>query len=88
MNNIRTNFLDKGIPVVIGEYGMMNKNNTEARAAALDYYLSAAKELGVPCVWWDNGAFDGNGENFGLLDRSTCTWKYPELMDVFKKYAE
>ena len=88
MNNIKTNFLDKGIPVVIGEYGMMNKNNTEARAAALDYYLSAAKELGVPCVWWDNGAFDGNGENFGILDRSTCTWKYPELMDVFKKYAE
>lgn len=88
MNNLKTNFLDKGIPVVIGEYGFMNKENIEARVAALDYYLSAARSNGIPCVWWDNGAFIGSGENFGLLDRATCTWKYPELMEVIKKYSE
>ncbi|MBP0965499.1 MAG: glycoside hydrolase family 5 protein [Oscillospiraceae bacterium] len=86
--NLKTNFLDKGIPVVIGEYGFMNKENIDARVAALDYYLSAARSNGIPCVWWDNGAFIGSGENFGLLDRSTCTWKYPELMEVIKKYSE
>lgn len=88
MNNLKTNFLDKGIPVVIGEYGFMNKENIEARVAALDYYLSTARSNGIPCVWWDNGAFIGSGENFGLLDRATCTWKYPELMEVIKKYSE
>lgn len=88
INNLKTNFLDKGIPVVIGEYGFMNKENIDARVAALDDYLSAARGMGIPCVWWDNGAFIGNGENFGLLDRATCTWKYPELMEVIKKYSE
>ncbi len=86
--NLKTNFLDKGIPVVIGEYGFMNKENIDARVAALDYYLSSARSNGIPCVWWDNAAFIGSGENFGLLDRSTCTWKYPELMEVIKKYSE
>lgn len=86
--NLKTNFLDKGIPVVIGEYGFMNKENIDARVTALDDYLSAARGMGIPCVWWDNGAFIGAGENFGLLDRATCTWKYPELMEVIKKYSE
>ena len=38
--------------------------------------------IGVPCVWWDNGAFTGSGELFGLLDRRTLEWKYPLVKEA------
>lgn len=78
-------FLKNGIPVVIGEFGTRNRFNTEARAAHAEYYVSKAKEYGVPCVWWDNNAFVGSGENFGLLNRRELTWNYPEIMDALMR---
>ncbi|MBQ9438898.1 MAG: glycoside hydrolase family 5 protein [Lachnospiraceae bacterium] len=55
--NIKTLFLDKGIPVVITEYGCEEKKYEEQRIAWAKYYLNAfSKDLGVPCLWWDNGA--------------------------------
>lgn len=80
MKDLQTLFLDKGTPVIIGEFGAMNKSNESERAAWAAYYVSAAKQIGVPCVWWDNGLFEGNGERFGLFDRRTYECKYPELL--------
>lgn len=89
-DNLDNLFLSKEIPVIIGEYGSMNKNfNVEDRVECVKYYLSAAKEKGVPCVWWDNNAFVGNGENFGLLSRNnvisdnfTGVWDPQEMIDA------
>lgn len=79
-------FLSKNIPVIIGEYGSVNKNNIEERVECLRYYLTVAKQYGVPCCWWDNGATVGSGENFGLLDRSLPpAWKFPELVEVMQE---
>ena len=80
-------FVSKGIPVIVGEFGAVNKENTEARIAWVTHYLSCAKEYGIPCVWWDNGAFSGDGENFGLLDRRNLEYPFPELLDVMMKVA-
>ena len=38
--------------------------------------------IGVPCVWWDNGAFTGNGELFGLFDRRNLEWRFPLVKDA------
>ena len=38
--------------------------------------------IGVPCVWWDNGAFTGSGELFGLFDRRTLEWRFPLVKDA------
>lgn len=73
-------FLSKGVPVIIGEFGAMNKDNEDERVQWARYYVSKAREYGVPCVWWDNNAFDGDGENFGLLNRRELTFPYPELL--------
>lgn len=84
MNSLDTLFLSKGIPVVIGEFGAMYKDvegNEQERAAWAGYYVSAAAKKGIPCIWWDNGAFEGNGELFGLIDRETCEWKYPSIVE-------
>ena len=73
-------FLSKGVPVIIGEFGAMNKDNEEERVQWANYYVSKAREYGVPCVWWDNNAFDGDGENFGLFNRRELTFPYPDLL--------
>ena len=81
-------FLDKGIPVIIGEFGAMNKSNEEERVEWAEYYISTAKAHGVPCIWWDNGAFDSDGENFGLIDRIHLTFPYPELLKTLVENAQ
>lgn len=81
-SNIEKAFLSKGIPVIMGEFGTINKSNTNERVKAAEYYVSTAKKYGVPCVWWDNGSTDqGSGkEGFGLLDRSKTVWYYSEIV--------
>ena len=66
----------------------MNKENIEDRVKCLDDYLGTAAKYDIPCVWWDNYARFGEGENFGLLNRGDLDWYFPDLVDVFKKYAE
>ncbi|MCM1308647.1 MAG: glycoside hydrolase family 5 protein, partial [Butyrivibrio sp.] len=85
MTRLKTLFTDKGIPVIIGEFGAVNKDNTEQRAQWLKYYMSAAKEIGVPCFWWDNGYFNLDGENLGFIDRRTYEIKFPELLEAMKE---
>ena len=41
----------------------------------------------MPACWWDNGAFAGNGENFGLLRRLKSTWRYPEIVEAIMQNA-
>lgn len=89
-STLDTLFLSKEIPVIVGEFGNMNKNfNVADRVACTTYYLERAKSYGVPCVWWDNNAFVSNGENFGLLERSDVltddfsgVWEPQEIIDA------
>ena len=78
-SDVNKAFISKGIPVVLGEFGAMNKNNEAIRAQWARYFISDAKQYGIPCVWWDNDAFS-SGEKFGLLDRATLTFPYPLLL--------
>jgi len=86
--NLSKYFIDKGYPVIIGEFGAMNKDNLEARVLWSEYYIQKASEKGIPCIWWDNGAFVGDGELFGLLDRRKGVWMYPEIIDALIKGLE
>lgn len=88
MDLLKTTFVDKNIPVIIGEFGARSKVNTDIRAEWATYYVSKAHEIGVPCVLWDNHAFTGTGENFGMLDRKTCEWRYPEIVEGLMKGLE
>lgn len=82
-DTLKSGYIDKGIAVIIGETGARNKDNLESRVDWAQYYTSTMREIGVTCTWWDNGAFSGNGEKFGLLHRETCTWMYPEVVEAF-----
>lgn len=82
MQTIKTNFVDKGIPVILGEFGAINKANPEIRTNWVKFYVSEAKKIGVPCLWFDNGAFTGEGETLGLIDRNSYAWKFKEIPDA------
>jgi endoglucanase len=90
MGRINETFIKKGIPVIIGEFGAMHKNatNNEAeRGAWAEYYVSKARSLGIPCVWWDNGAVSGGGELFGIIDRESYEWQFPLVLEGLRKGA-
>lgn len=80
LDDLKTRFTDNGIPVIIGEFGARSKGNVADRTAWAEYYVRKANEVGIPCLWWDNGAFIGDGENFGLLDRKSNVWKFQEIV--------
>ncbi|HBI85933.1 MAG TPA: hypothetical protein DDX71_06565 [Ruminococcus sp.] len=82
MNALKGKFLNNGIPVIIDEFGAMNRNNEAERAEWAKFYLETADSFGIPCVWWDNNAFSGEGENFGLINRGTLSVQYPSLMQA------
>ena len=88
MEDLKELFLDKGIPVIIGEFGAMNKDNEDERAAWAKYYVGEAGKLGIPCLWWDNGLFEGEGERFGFFDRYTYECKYPKILKALLRGTE
>lgn len=79
-------FISKGQAVIIGECGAMNRDNENYRADWAEYYFSKFKALGIPCFWWDNGAFL-SGETFGLFDRQLNQVRYPLLLEGMMKGA-
>lgn len=79
-------FISKGQAVIIGECGAMNRENEEYRAQWAEYYFGKFRELGIPCFWWDNGAFY-SGETFGLFDRHTNEVKYPTMLAAMMRGA-
>lgn len=88
MDNLYNKFISKGTAVIIDEFGARDKNgNLSVRTEFAAYYVKAARERGLTCFWWDNNFFGTNGENFGLLDRSTNTWKNESIVKALVENA-
>ena len=86
MNSLYNRYVSNGIPVLIDEYGAMNKrNNLQDRVNFAAYFVASASARGITCCWWDNHGFSGSGELFGLIDRRTYEWKYPEIVEAIMK---
>ena len=83
--NMYSTFVSKGYPVVIGEYGAIDKsaydsNNLASRVEWTTKVCSYAKEYGCVPVWWDNGYNGTHG--FGLFDRNSCTITQQSVIDA------
>lgn len=87
VNSLYRKYVSQGIPVVIGEYGAMNRdNNTQDRVDYYAYYTAAARANGMTCCVWDNGAFT-SGETFGILRRRVGKWFFEETVEAMMKYS-
>ncbi|MBQ6175097.1 MAG: glycoside hydrolase family 5 protein [Clostridia bacterium] len=80
-------WISRGVPVVIGEFGAVDKNNLQARVDWAAVYVSTAAMWNIPVCLWDNHAFRSGGENFGFLNRRTCAWEYPDLLETMMRYS-
>ncbi len=79
MGNLKTYCTDKGIPVILDEFGTKAEDLEEDRRVEIaSYYVTSAKELGITCFWWDNGKEVG----YQLFDRRNLTWIYPNIKDA------
>jgi endoglucanase len=83
-NKVKQKFIDKGIPVIMGEYGAYRRNGSAnvpkdlaLHEASVDYWTTfTTKEAlarGIKPFWWDTG---------GALDRSTNTVKDQRTIDA------
>ena len=87
MDRLYRTFVAKGIPVVLGEYGALDKGNLQERVDFFSWYVASASARSIPCLVWDNNAFSGNGERFGFLHRQKLSWPFPEIIQSIQKYA-
>lgn len=88
-NKMKTKFIDKGIPVIMGEYGAYRRSDPAylpkdlaMHNASLDYWISfTTKEAlarGIKPFWWDIGA---------AVDRSNFNVKDQRTIDAIKAGA-
>jgi endoglucanase len=81
---LKTTFIDKGIPVIIGEYGAVG-NNDPSRISYVEYITKTAVENGIVPIWWDNGALGVGREEFGLFNRKDNTVAGTKVIEAIMK---
>lgn len=68
------NYVSKGVPVYMGEFGCVNRATEREQAFQqyyLRYYAKLAKTYGVPALIWDNGAAGAGRERHAFIDHGT-----------------
>ena len=80
---LKDKFVSQGYPVVIGEFGAINKSSLDSQntVCRADFYQKVcyyAKQDGLVPVAWDNG-YDGV-YGFCLINRFTNTVAHPEVV--------
>lgn len=75
VNNV---FSEANVPVLIGEFGAVPKNNDPERLAWAKLFVETAASYGMPCIWWDNGILN----EFAIIDRNNKNVAYEELLQV------
>lgn len=67
---MKTNFVDKGIPVIVGEYAASG-NDFNSCVFFCEKLVNLCHDYGIATFLWDNG----NGQ----FDRSTNTWRSEQM---------
>lgn len=89
MGLMKTKFVDKGIPVILGEFAVGRRTtltgsdltlHLASRAYYLKYVTKQAKANGVLPFYWDAGGIGNNGS--GLFDRSKNTVFDQQALDA------
>ena len=75
---MKTNFIDKGVPVILGEYAASLRTEYDAAGIYRNYWnkyiTQSAYSHGLVPVYWDNG-YLANHQS-GLFDRAAATQGY------------
>lgn len=89
---MKTQFVDKGIPVLLGEFGAIRRTTLTGDALTLHlasraYYLKTvvktAKANGLLPFYWDEGSIGNNG--FGIFNRTNNTVFDTQVLTALKE---
>lgn len=89
VQKLKEKFVDNGIPVIVGEYGCIDKTNgnagipnqiAENRAYWDGFFAGTCASMGITPVYWDNGYNGPYG--FGLFKRDTAEQSQPEIIET------
>ena len=89
---MKTQFVDKGIPVLLGEFGAIRRTTLTGDALTLHlnsraYYLKTvvktAKANGLLPFYWDEGSLQNNG--FGIINRTNNTVFDTQALNALKE---
>lgn len=87
---LKSAFVDKGYPVILGEYGtvchtLTDKTVKKSDSYYLEYVTRAAKENGMAPFYWDNG--QPQTGTFGIINRTTGAVAVPHMLNGIMKGA-
>ncbi len=69
-----SNYVSKGIPVYLGEFGCVNRASAREQSFQqyyLKYYAKLSKMYGIPSMIWDNGAAGSGNERHAFINHGT-----------------
>ena len=76
-SQVRKKWIDKGVGVVLGEYGVSchyTEEGKDVQMQNMQYYMkcvtSEARKNGFAPFAWDNNAFGNGSEKYGIFDRN------------------
>ena len=87
---LKTTFVDKGVPVILGEYAASLRSDYDPKGTYRNYwdqYLThAAYSHGVIPMYWDNGYTSNH--NSGLFDRGAAKPSFPDTIAAIVNAAK
>lgn len=83
---LKSNYIDKGLPVIWGEYGAVNQTGYENyRRYYMEYVTKATHDAGIVPMFWDIGSTSSGDDAFGLINRSSNTVQYAPIMEAMMR---
>jgi endoglucanase len=69
---VRAKWVDHGVPVIIGEYGVATRPNLnlDSRQYWLETINRTAADNGIKTFYWDNGVLPSQNNGFALVNRN------------------
>ncbi len=75
IGKMKTNFVDKGIPVIIGEYAASGSDLSSC-IFFIEKLNKLCSDYGIATFIWDNG---------GQINRNTYQWRTPQYLEALKR---
>jgi endoglucanase len=86
---MKTNFVDKGVPVILGEYAAVSRAQYDPAGTYRKYWdqyiTHSAFTHGMVPMYWDNAGT--NDQQSGLFNRSTAAQVYPDVISTIVNAA-
>lgn len=73
---LKTKFIDNGVPVILGEYGVNSNAEDASRIYWCESVVKKCTDLGIATFFWDNGE---------EVDRESYEWRTDGLLDALKR---